>query len=136
MNVSGFSSAAAAAAAGCRYWRVGSIVMLLNDAADIFMEAAKVAKYCRREGLALALFVAFATAFLLLRLGWFPFMVIHSTLFEAPAALPHWPAQYYSLNALLLVLLALNCYWFRLVLRIALMKLRTGDAHDVREESE
>jgi ceramide synthetase len=120
----------------CRYWRVGSIIMLLNDAADIFMEAAKVAKYCNKEGLATALFAAFTAAFLLLRLGWFPFMVIRSTLFEAPVVLPQWPPQYYSFNALLLVLLVLNCYWFSLVLRIAWLKLTTGSAHDVREDEE
>jgi ceramide synthetase len=108
--------------------------MLLNDAADIFMEAAKVAKYCRQEGLALAMFIVFTTAFLLLRLGWFPFMVIRSTLMEALLALQTWPPYYYGTNALLLVLLGLNCYWFGLVLRIAWMKLTTGEAHDVREE--
>jgi ceramide synthetase len=107
---------------------------MLNDAADIFLEAAKVATYCRKEGLALALFIAFTAAFLLLLLGWFLLMVIRSTLFEAPLALQKWPPCYHGTNALLLVLLGLNCYWFGLVLRIAWMKLTTGDAHDVREE--
>ncbi|WIA22413.1 hypothetical protein OEZ85_004718 [Tetradesmus obliquus] len=119
-----------------KYWRVGSVIMLLNDADDTLMETAKLAKYCRREGLATTLFIAFAAAFLLLRLGYFPFFVLRSTLFEAPEVLLQPPPQYASFNGLLLLLLGLNCYWFRLVLRIAWLKLMTGSAHDVREEED
>lgn len=110
--------------------------MLLHDANDVLMEAAKLAKYSKREDLSVGLFATFTVAWLLLRLVCFPAMVIRSTLWELPALLNVPAGSYYMFNGLLLMLLVLHCYWFSLILRIVWLTLTTGQANDVREDGD
>lgn len=121
--------------AGCRYHRVGTVIMLLHDACDVWMEGAKIAKYCGKEGLATVLFGTFTVTWLLLRLILFPFVIIRSTLTESCKVID-WDFEYYVFNALLCMLLVLHVNWFRLILRIIWIKLSTGTAHDVREDED
>ena len=58
---------------------MGSIVLALHDVSDVFMEAAKLAKYAGQEVGASILFGLFALSWLLLRLIFFPFFIIWST---------------------------------------------------------
>jgi hypothetical protein len=122
--------------APCRFWRVGTVVMLLHDANDVLMEAAKLAKYRNQEDLATGLFASFTVAWLLLRLLCYPLLVIRSTMFEFPKVIDVSVSVYYMFNALLCMLLVLHVYWFSLILRIVYMTLTTGGAHDVREEDD
>lgn len=64
-----------------RFFRIGSIILALHDASDVFMEAAKVFKYSGREFGASVCFAFFAISWLILRLIFFPFWVIRSTRF-------------------------------------------------------
>ena len=41
------------------FTRIGIIIMLLHDISDIFLEAAKLSRYCRRQNLSFFLFVLF-----------------------------------------------------------------------------
>lgn len=120
----------------CRFWRVGSLVMLLHDATDILMEAAKLLKYSRKEDLSVGMFAMFVVAWLLLRLTAYPLMVIRSTLFELPVVLGGRPPMFYMFNGLLLLLFVLHCYWFTLILKIVWLALTTGAANDVREDDD
>ncbi|KAL5163035.1 LAG1 longevity assurance 2 [Glycine soja] len=61
------------------FFRVGSIILALHDASDVFMEAAKVFKYSGREFGASVCFGFFAVSWLILRLIFFPFWVIKAT---------------------------------------------------------
>ena len=63
------------------FFRVGSIILALHDASDVFMEAAKVFKYSGREFGASVCFGFFAVSWLILRLIFFPFWVIKATRF-------------------------------------------------------
>jgi ceramide synthetase len=117
-------------------WRIGSTVMMLHDANDVLMEAAKLAKYCKKETLSLGLFATFAVAWLGLRLLYFPLMVIRSTLYEMPGALNGKPPVYYVLNGLLMMLFLLHCYWFTLIMRVIYVTLTTGQTQDVREDDD
>jgi len=63
-----------------RFFRVGSMVLLCHDISDILMEAAKLCKYAGLETASTALFVAFMVTWLLARLTYYPFWIIHSTL--------------------------------------------------------
>jgi ceramide synthetase len=108
--------------------------MVLHDTCDIFMEGAKLAKYTNREDVATGLFAAFTVAWLLLRLVCFPLLVIRSTLFEADRIVDLSDFWFYTFNGLLCMLLVLHVYWFTLILRIVLLALKTGGAHDVRED--
>lgn len=109
--------------------------MLLHDACDVLMEGAKIAKYCDREDLATVLFGSFSVAWLLLRLMFFPLVVIRSTMYESYKVVG-WDSVYFMFNGLLCMLLVLHVNWFRLILRIIYMQLVTGTAHDVREDED
>jgi ceramide synthetase len=110
--------------------------MLLHDANDVLMEAAKLAKYRRQEDLATGLFASFTVAWLLLRLVCYPLLVIRSTMFEFPKVIDVSLSVYYMFNALLCMLLVLHVYWFSLILRIVHVTLTSGGAHDVREDDD
>lgn len=120
----------------CRFYRVGTVVMLLHDANDVLMEAAKLAKYRNREDLATGFFASFTVAWLLLRLVCYPLLVIRSTLFEFPKVIDTSATVYYMFNALLCMLLVLHVYWFTLILRIVWIALATGSSRDVREDDD
>ncbi|KAL3699577.1 hypothetical protein R1sor_017599 [Riccia sorocarpa] len=68
------------------YWvrlgRVGSIVLALHDASDIFLEIAKLTKYSGSEVIPAVAFVMFAVSWVALRLVILPFWVIRSTSYE------------------------------------------------------
>ena len=63
------------------FFRIGSIILALHDASDVFMEAAKVFKYSEKELAASVFFGFFAISWLILRLIFFPFGVIKATRF-------------------------------------------------------
>ena len=67
----------------CRFFRIGSIILALHDASDVFMEAAKVFKYSEKEFGASVCFGLFALSWLVLRLIYFPFWVIRSSRFAS-----------------------------------------------------
>ncbi|KAL2937660.1 LAG1 longevity assurance-like protein 2 [Bienertia sinuspersici] len=62
-----------------RFFRIGSIILALHDASDVFMEAAKVFKYSEKELGASVCFGLFALSWIMLRLIVFPFWVINAT---------------------------------------------------------
>jgi hypothetical protein len=60
-------------------FRAGTVILALHDVSDIFMELAKLFKYCRSELGASICFGLFVLSWVLLRLIYFPFWVIWST---------------------------------------------------------
>jgi hypothetical protein len=116
-----------------RCTRVGVLIMLLHDANDIFMEGAKLAKYGQRETAAVACFGTFAVTWLLTRLLFFPLVVIRSVVMESRTYVPLGNTIWAVFSGLLCTLLALHCYWYALILRVAYTQLTMGEADDVRE---
>ncbi|KPP58587.1 hypothetical protein Z043_123573 [Scleropages formosus] len=99
------------------YVRVGTLVMLIHDSSDFLLESAKMFNYAGWQRTCDALFVIFATVFLVTRLVVFPNRILHTTLvlsmeFFAPFF------GYYFFNFLLLVLQALHVFWGYLILRM------------------
>ena len=64
---------------GCRFLRVGSVIMVLHDVSDILLECAKMFNYCHKDTIADILFGLFMLSWALLRLVYFPGWVIWST---------------------------------------------------------
>lgn len=62
-----------------RFFRIGSVVLAVHDASDVFLEGAKIFKYSGNEVGASVLFGMFAVSWLILRLVIFPFWVIRAT---------------------------------------------------------
>jgi hypothetical protein len=57
----------------CNFVRVGSVILLLHDSADYWLELAKMATYARFKNLCDASFIIFAIVWLITRLILFPF---------------------------------------------------------------
>ncbi|KAL7288938.1 hypothetical protein TKK_0016901 [Trichogramma kaykai] len=115
--------------------RIGTLVLLVHDCADIFLEAAKMAKYANYQRVCDFIFVIFTVLWIVTRMGIFPFWIIYSTLIEAPKIVPMFPA-YYIFNSLLSLLLVLHTFWTWLILKIAYNALIAGQMEgDIRSDS-
>ena len=64
-----------------RFVRVGSVVLALHDATDVFLEIGKMSKYSGAETMASIAFLLFVVFFTLLRIICYPFWVLRSTRF-------------------------------------------------------
>jgi hypothetical protein len=119
--------------------RAGVMVLVCHEANDIFLEAAKLARYARApEWATTGAFVAFMLSWFATRIYAFGFVVLHSTLFEGAEHAgrtgieirPHWTI----LNVFLGFLLVLHVYWSYLILRIAARQLAGSGLDDIRED--
>ncbi|XP_070064991.1 ceramide synthase 6 isoform X3 [Drosophila virilis] len=108
----------------CNLHRVGSLVLVVHDCADIFLEAAKLTKYANYQKVCDAIFAIFTVVWIVTRLGFYP-RIIYSSSVEAPRILPMFPA-YYIFNSLLLMLLVLHVIWTYMILKIVVDSLQKG----------
>lgn len=113
----------------CNLHRVGSLVLVIHDCADIFLEAAKITKYAGYQKLCDGVFAVFTVIWIATRLGFYP-RIIYSTSIEAPSILPMFPA-YYIFNSLLILLLLLHIAWTYLILKIAYDSLKSGKVRQI-----
>ncbi|XP_076327474.1 ceramide synthase 6-like [Tachypleus tridentatus] len=117
----------------CNFWRIGTLVLVIHDFADIPLELTKMAKYIGHQQVTDSLFLIFAIAWIVSRLGLFPCRVIYSTLFEAVAIIDMFPA-YYIFNGLLCGLQILHLVWSWIILRIAFQAVSKG-VKDLRSDA-
>lgn len=125
--------------------RVGCVVMLLLDPADVPLHLAKIFKYVsdasrdkqlskRCTFAADRAFELFALVFLVTRIVMYPYVCwsahVEATIYF-PKGAPEWTCV-----GLLWTLYALQCYWFFLIIKVALRMLATGRAEDVRSDDE
>ncbi|XP_035239154.1 ceramide synthase 5-like isoform X1 [Anguilla anguilla] len=120
--------------------RVGSLVMCLHDAADILLEAAKMAIYAKSQWLSDFLFTVFGLVFFSTRLVIYPVWILHTTLFESWQMIGPYPS-WWLFNGLLLLLQVLHVLWFWLIIRVSIKALIRGkvskdDRSDVESSSE
>jgi hypothetical protein len=66
----------------CSFMKVGCMVFLVHDINDIFMEAAKLARYAGHQTLCTVLFVTFMLSWFASRIYYLPVYIIRSTLTE------------------------------------------------------
>ncbi|EPS71659.1 hypothetical protein M569_03098, partial [Genlisea aurea] len=107
------------------FFRIGSVILALHDASDVFMEAAKVFKYSGNEIGASLFFGLFALSWFILRLIIYPFWVIRSSSYYLCEVLKSsdWPL-YYLFNTMLLALLTFHMYWWILICSMIVRQLR------------
>ncbi|KAM7251733.1 hypothetical protein ACFE04_023616 [Oxalis oulophora] len=110
------------------FFRVGSIILALHDASDVFLEFAKVFKYSDKELGASICFGLFAISWFLLRLIFFPFWVIRATSYNLQEVLDLSKAYptllYYIFNTMLLMLLVFHVYWWVLIYAMIMKQLK------------
>ncbi|XP_071517910.1 ceramide synthase 6 isoform X6 [Panulirus ornatus] len=120
----------------CNFVRIGTLVLLVHECADIPMLLAKMCKLCGRRDLMDKFFVVFLLLWLSTRTGLYPLWIVSSTLFQAHVILQMWYPVYYIFNGMLLLLLLIHIGWTYLILRIVVRKLRDNQMEDVRSSTD
>ena len=69
-------------AAGRSFVKIGAMVFLCHDINDIFLEAAKMARYAQQKTAPNVLFVAFMLSWFASRIFYFPVYLIRSVYYE------------------------------------------------------
>ncbi|XP_064102934.1 ceramide synthase 6-like [Macrobrachium nipponense] len=118
----------------CNFVRVGSLVLVVHECADIPLLAAKMCKHAGVESGTDILFLVFLALWVLTRCVIYPFWIMHSAFFEATTYM-FMPSAYIFLG-LLTGLLALNLLWTGLILGIIYRKVRAGRLEDLRSSGE
>ncbi|XP_071970049.1 ceramide synthase 4-like isoform X2 [Engystomops pustulosus] len=118
------------------YIRAGTLVMLLHDAADYFLELAKMCNYSKWKRTCIALFIIFALVFSITRLFLLPTRVIYSTYYSSMLIFEPF-FGYYFFNSLLMTLQILHFFWAYMILRMICRFIFTGTVdNDVRSDVE
>ena len=60
----------------CNLTRMGSLVLILHDCADIFLESAKMTKYIGWQRTCDVLFLIFTIIWIITRIGIYPFWIL------------------------------------------------------------
>ncbi|XP_062111258.1 ceramide synthase 1 LOH3-like [Humulus lupulus] len=127
-----------------RFARVGSVVLAIHDASDVFLEVGKMSKYSGAEVVASSAFILFVLSWIILRLIYYPFWILWSTSYEVLLTLDkekhpvEGPIYYYVFNTLLYCLLVLHIYWWVLIYRMLVKQIQARGqlSDDVRSDSE
>ena len=117
-------------------FKVGTLVLIIHDIADIFLESAKLCKYGGAKKASEVLFGSFAVSWFVTRLGIFPTWIIYSVTVEAPQIVQYFPA-YFIFNGLLSLLLLLNIMWAYFICQAVYIAVIRQDtiANDIRSDS-
>ncbi|KAL8197487.1 UNVERIFIED_CONTAM: hypothetical protein K2H54_026572 [Gekko kuhli] len=100
------------------YVRLGTLVMIVHDCADFWLEAAKIFNYAHWENACSVLFVIFSIVFFITRLILFPFWIIRATAYYPIYYSTTFVMAYFFFNGQLLILQCLHIYWSYLVFNI------------------
>lgn len=117
--------------------RMGSLVLIVHDLADHWMELAKLAKYAGYMKCCDISFVIFCLTWTYSRLGIFPSWIIYSTTSEAAQLVQMFPV-YYIFNFLMTLLLILHVIWFTFLVTIVVQVVMADkdNIEDARSGSE
>ncbi|MBZ3872371.1 Ceramide synthase 1, partial [Sciurus carolinensis] len=123
-----------------RYHNVGILVLFLHDISDVQLEFTKLNIYFKARGgsyrrlhavLADLGCLSFCFSWFWFRLYWFPLKVLYATCHSSLLSVPDIPF-YFFFNALLLLLTAMNLYWFLYIVAFA-AKVLTGQMRELRD---
>ncbi|KAG1671834.1 Ceramide synthase 5 [Nymphon striatum] len=120
--------------------RIGTLVLIVHDVADIFVEAAKMARYIDKEKLCNTLFAIFTIVWIISRLGVYPYVILYASLIEGGEIVfegrdYNYPA-YWLFNALLCTLQCLHIVWTFFIMRVLISALSVGKVvKDQRSDS-
>lgn len=138
----------------CNLVRAGTLVLVIHDCADIFLEMAKMMKYIKYQRTCDVLFGIFTVTWICSRLVVYPFWFLYryvnlklpirtspfnksvlisifltcSTCIGAKEIVPMFPA-YYIFNSLLLMLLLLHVIWTYFILKVLYRAILSGQVN-------
>uniref|UniRef100_A0A8D0CXP4 Ceramide synthase 2 n=1 Tax=Sander lucioperca TaxID=283035 RepID=A0A8D0CXP4_SANLU len=111
------------------YIRAGTLIMLVHDSSDYFLESAKMFNYAGWRNACNYIFIVFAAIFIITRLVIFPFWIIYCT-WVYPVTIYEPFFGYYFFNGLLMTLQCLHIFWAVLIIRIAIRFLTNNEKVD------
>ncbi|CAF1099827.1 unnamed protein product [Rotaria sordida] len=109
--------------------------LLLSPFIDAKRKLGKMAIYAGAKQFSDIVFAIFAVTWFAIRLCYYPYKILYTTIFDQASILGRYPA-YYVFNGLLLFLYALQWYWFYLICVTAIGAFKTGEVKDERSDSE
>jgi len=122
--------------------RVGTLILISHDCADIFLELGKLFRYAGWDRALTIDFCLLLFTWISTRLGYFPLHILRTMFFDAP---PMVQENYRWENLLqrpiiprvfllmLCILLLLNIFWTYILIKIAVKSLSSG-VDDIRED--
>jgi len=116
------------------YWKIGILVLVLHDCADVPLETAKAFNELGYEKTATTGFVILIITWLATRLSTYPYKLLYSSWYESHLEIPPDVMPFHdSLNYALFILQIMHVYWFFLIVRTAIRTLTGNHLHDVRD---
>ena len=116
--------------------RVGMLVVVLHDMADIALEIAKMCLYANFQKTSTTMYKVFAVTWIITRLYIFPKYVIYSTMYELPEIIGIAPADIFMI-AFLIVLQILHVFWTYFLIKGILNFKKKGTVEkDERSDSD
>lgn len=111
--------------------RAGSLVLLVHECGDIFLQIAKMCQYLKKDRATGILLFIFIAVWISTRLGLFPFWILKNMYFEAPkyVFMPAGHVFYFLLFGLLL----LNIFWTGMIIIVIFKSFFKGSViNDIR----
>ncbi|XP_061457728.1 ceramide synthase 4 [Rhineura floridana] len=118
------------------YIRIGTLVMIIHDASDLFLEPTKIFNYLKWRQICDTLFITFSAIFLFTRLVLFPYKVLYNTYYYSMELFQPF-FGYYFMNALLMTLQLLHVFWSYLIIHMVYKFFLCGTMEkDLRSDSD
>lgn len=119
-------------------WRIGMIVFLLHDIADIFLELAKMMGYIQLYYVQKVVFALFLISWFVPRGGLYLWRILSSSLFESKDyVLTRDDVKLYIyFNILLAFLWGLNILWSISIIKFAFRVVKSGESRDYRSDGD
>lgn len=117
------------------FTRIGTLVMILHDMADPFLELAKMFRYVNYQRTCDSIFGIFSLVWVITRCGIYPAHILYSTLYDAKWYIEFFSA-YYIFNFLLVTLQILHVVWTYFLFKAIHKAVTVGGVDDKRSDSE
>ncbi|XP_078235386.1 ceramide synthase 4 isoform X1 [Pogona vitticeps] len=118
------------------YIRIGTLVMIIHDISDCFLEPTKIFNYLKWRRTCNTLFLTFSAVFLFTRLVIFPYKVLYNTYYYSMEIFQPF-FGYYFMNALLMILQLLHLFWSFLIVHMVYRFSIAGTMEkDLRSDSD
>jgi len=112
--------------------RMGALILAVHECADIPLLTGKIAGYFGHQKVMNNCFIAFVVMWFVTRLGYFPSVLMRSTLFEAHVQEGLFYPVYYILNSLLIAIFLMHLIWTYIIVKSACMRIQSGKVTDAR----
>uniref|UniRef100_A0A8D2PPX8 TLC domain-containing protein n=1 Tax=Zosterops lateralis melanops TaxID=1220523 RepID=A0A8D2PPX8_ZOSLA len=110
------------------YIRIGTLVMVIHDASDCFLEPTKIFNYMKWKKTCDSLFMIFSAVFLISRLVIYPYTVLYNTYYYSMEIFQPF-FGYYFVNVLLMILQLLHVFWSCLIIHMVYKFILQGTVY-------